>query len=295
MKKVSMIINPVAGKMRVKNTLFDIVQKFSLADYKVTMYITKVRGDATEIVRNIKREECDILVCAGGDGTLNEIISGVISSGENIPIGYIPCGSTNDFAQSMKLSTNILSAVDNIIGGTPSPIDIGVFGDNRYFSYIASFGAFTETSYNTPQQMKNVLGHLAYVIESVKSVANIKPYKIQVTADGKVYSGEYVFGAVSNSTSIGGVLKLGDDIVDVSDGKFEVVLAKLPTNPTELNELIASVVTVNLSSPMLTYFKASSLEIKCEEELDWTLDGEFEKGSGIVSIKNLNKKIQLVK
>ncbi len=295
MKKVALIVNPVAGKMRVKNSFFEIVQKLCDADYDVNIRVTKAKGDAMDIAQSLTSGQCDAVLCAGGDGTLNEVISGIMRSGSELPVGYIPCGSTNDFAQSMKLSTNPVTACEQMIRGTPKPFDIGLFDGKRNFSYIASFGAFTEASYTTSQQMKNALGHFAYLLEGLKSLGNIKPYKVSAVANGKVVSGEYVFGAAANSTSIAGIFKLSPEVVDTNDGKFEVILAKNPQNANELNELIGAVFTANLNSPMLTYFKASKVEFRCEGGISWTLDGEQMDGKSSVVIENLHNAIKLIR
>ena len=294
MKRITLIVNPVAGKMKVKQTMFEIVQRFCYAGYSVSVQITKERGDAMKTAESLTRDTCDTVVCAGGDGTLNEVICGIIRSGSGLDIGYIPCGSTNDFAHSMKLPTSANLACEQIIEGKPTPIDVGLFDGKRSFSYISSFGAFTEASYNTPQNLKNAFGHFAYVIEGFKSLGNIKPYKLSVTANGKTFSGEYVFGAVANSTSIAGVLKLPESSVDISDGLFEVILAKNPQDASELNELVGAVVTANLKSRMLTSFKASKIEIRSEKPLTWTLDGEREDGGCTAVIENLHNKINLI-
>ncbi len=295
MKRITLIVNPVAGKMKVKSGLFDIVQKLCYAGNSVNVCVTRERGDAIEVSAGLTKDNCDIVVCAGGDGTLNEVICGIMRSGSGLDIGYIPCGSTNDFAQSMKIPTNPILACDRIINGEPAPFDVGLFDGRRNFSYISSFGAFTEASYNTPQQMKNAFGHFAYIIESVKSIGNIKPYRVSVVANGKTFSGEYVFGAVANSTSIAGVLKLPDGEVDTSDGLFEVILAKNPQDAAELNELIGAVVTANLRSRMLTVLKASKIEFRSEKPLSWTLDGECEQGGCNVIIENVHNKINLIR
>ena len=295
MKRATLIINPVAGKKRIKSELFSVIQKFNNAGYILTVRMTQGKGEATEIASELTKDHCDLVVCAGGDGTLNEVICGIMRSGSKLPIGYIPCGSTNDFAQSMKLPTNILAACDKIINGKASSFDIGLFGGKRNFSYIASFGAFTETSYNTPQSMKNALGHFAYVLESVKSLANIKPYKVTVKTDDRSVSDNYIFGAVANSTSIAGILKLKPDEVDTNDGVFEVILAKKPKSAAEFNELIGAVFTANLKSPMLDYFKASEIEVIAQDKISWTLDGERMDGAERIVIRNLHDKIKLIR
>ena len=295
MKRATLIINPVAGKLRFKGAMFEIAQRLCDADYDLTVKMTKTKGDAIELASDLREDSCDVVIGAGGDGTLNEVICGIMRSGADIPIGYIPCGSTNDFAQSMNLSINPIAACEQIIKGEAKPFDIGMFAGKRNFSYIASFGAFTETSYTTPQQMKNALGHFAYVLESIKSLGNIKPYNVTTVADGKVVSGEYIFGAVANSTSIAGVLKLKADEVDMNDGKFEVILAKTPKNAQDLNELIGAVITANLSSPMLTYFKASKVEIRSCDKITWTLDGEQMDGADKIIVENIPNRIKLIR
>lgn len=295
MKRATLIINPVAGKMQVKGAFFEIVSKLCEAGYDLKVKMTRGKGDAIEIAASQRQGECDVILCAGGDGTLNEVICGIMRSGSDIPIGYIPCGSTNDFAQSMGISTSPVVACEQIIKGEAKPFDIGLFDKKRNFSYIASFGAFTETSYNTPQQMKNALGHFAYVLESIKSLGNIKPYTVTTVANGKVVSGEYIFGAVANSTSIAGILKLKADEVDMNDGKFEVILAKNPKTAQDLNELIGAVITANLTSPMLTYFKASSVEMRSDDRITWTLDGEQTEGGASIFVENLHNRIKLIR
>lgn len=295
MKRATLIVNPVAGKKRIQSQLFSVVQKFNDAGCIVTVRITKRKGDATEIAAELSRENCDVVMCAGGDGTLNEVICGIMRSGSGLPIGYIPCGSTNDFAQSMKIPTKILDACDMIIKGKAKYFDIGLFGGKRNFSYIASFGAFTETSYNTSQSMKNALGHFAYILESIKCLGNIKTYKVTVEADGRSITGNYIFGAVSNSTSIAGVLKLKPEEVDVTDGIFEVILAKKPKNAAELNELIGAVFSANLKSPMLDCFKTAKVEFISDEKISWTLDGEQMNGAERILIENLHDRIKLIR
>ena len=295
MKRVMLIVNPVAGKMRVKTNFFDIVSKLCAAGMAVEVHITRSRGDAIEIASTLKADRYDAVLCAGGDGTVNEVMCGIIRSGEDIPIGYIPCGSTNDFAQSMNININPISATEQIIEGTPKPIDVGLFDGTRNFSYIASFGAFTEASYSTPQQMKNAIGHFAYLLEGVKSLGNIKPFEMSVCADGKRYIGEYIFGAVANCTSIAGLLKLKRDNVDTNDGLFEVILAKNPQNAAELNDLLGAVLTANLQSPMLTFFKASKVDFSFADGMSWTLDGEEARSDKCVCVENLHARINLIR
>lgn len=295
MKRLTMIVNPVAGTMRIKGSMLEIVKKMCYDGYSVNVVVTKSRGDATKAAAALSKSDCDIVVCAGGDGTLNEVISGIVSADSSLPIGYIPCGSTNDFAQSMKIPTTPEIACELVLKGKAKPFDIGLFCKNRIFSYIASFGAFTESSYSTPQEMKNALGHFAYILQGVKSIGNIKPYRVTIEANNKTIVGDYVFGAVANSTSIAGLVKLDEKVVDTADGMFEIILAKNPKNANELNELVGAVLTGNLKSPMLTCFKSSCIKFKTEEAMPWTLDGEHAHGANEVLIENLHNKIELIR
>ena len=223
MKKVLLIINPKAGKTKVKTSLFDIIDILTEHDMTVTVEITRYGGHARDISTHIP-DEYDMVVCAGGDGTLNEVIAGIIASGKNIPIGYIPAGSTNDFASTLHLSKDMKKAALDIAEGVVRSIDIGLF-KNRYFTYVASFGAFTKASYSTPQEVKNTLGHLAYVLEGMKDLPTIKgEYMKMVCGNGTVYEGEYIFGAIANSTSVGGVISLDSRLVTMNDCKFEITV-----------------------------------------------------------------------
>ena len=221
-KKLLLIVNPVSGRIRISSSLFDIIKVFSDGGFRVTVKMTTARGDATKIVAELG-DQHDVVVLCGGDGTLNEGIMGVLSAGLTVPVGYIPCGTTNDFAASLGIEReNLKQAALNIVNGKAVPIDIGDFGGMRYFTYIASFGAFTGTSYNVPQVNKNMFGHLAYVMEGLKDLPNIKPIFARVTMDGVSMEDEFIFGSVSNATSIGGMVKIDSDKVDFSVRQGEV-------------------------------------------------------------------------
>ena len=293
-KKLLLIINPVAGKMKTKNALFDIVNVFCDHDFDVTVKITKRKGHGKEIAA-LEARDYDIVVCCGGDGTLNEVISGIVSEKIETPIGYIPAGSTNDFANSIGLSGNIKQAAKDIATGSPVKLDIGTF-KGVYFTYIASFGAFTSTSYTTPQATKNLLGHMAYILEGIKDFSSIKPVHIKVEADGKTYEGEYIFGGIANSTSVGGIVKLNKELVDMSDGFFEVVLIKNPKNIININDVIVALAKSEYkNNRSIDYFNASEIKIKTEGTLPWTVDGEYADGSGEFVIKNLKQQLTIIK
>lgn len=293
MKKVLLIVNPTAGKMKSKGAMFEIVSRLCADGWRVTVQTTLYRGHAAELAA-VAGEEHDLCICCGGDGTLNEMISGMMDSEHPIPVGYIPCGTTNDFATSMSIPTTIPEATDNIIKNEPIAIDIGSF-QGRYFTYIASFGAFTATSYNTPQEKKNVLGHLAYVLEGIKDLSSIRPYKMSCLIDGETVEDEYIFGSVSNSTSVAGIVKLSPDLVDMRDGLFEVLLVKCPKNPAELSRVIHGATTSDFSSDMFRFFKTPEITFTMDEAIPWTLDGEYAEGSTSVTAKVHHEAISIRK
>ena len=293
-KNLLLIINPVAGKMKSRNALFDIVKVFTDHDFTVTVKITKRRGHATEIAAE-DGGKYDVVVCCGGDGTLNEVVKGIVGSGLSTPIGYIPAGSTNDFASSIGLSSNIKKAAEAIAVGSPVRLDVGTFRD-AYFTYIASFGAFTSTSYSTPQTTKNALGHIAYIFEGIKDLGSIKPIRIKAESSERTIEGDYIFGGIANSTSVGGIVKLKPELVDMSDGLFEVVLIKNPKNIIELNDIIFALTTSDLGkSKMIDYFNASEVRFTSDGNLPWTVDGEYADGSGSIVVKNLKQRFTLIK
>ena len=293
MKRMLFIVNPCAGKRRVKRFLADILEIFNRAGFRVEVHMTAAQGDAAQIVQE-RAAEHSMVVCAGGDGTLNETITGLLRSGVDIPIGYIPCGSTNDFASSLKLPTNILQAARRIVEGEPVRYDVGQFGD-RYFSYVASFGAFTRASYSTPQSVKNALGHTAYVLEGIQELSQIRKEHIRLEAGGQLIEEDFIFGAISNSTSVGGILTLDPDQVDMGDGEFEVMLVRAPRSLGELSECIQAVRTQKYNCAMMTFFSAKEVVIGSDPKMSWTLDGEREQGHEQVTVTNLHHAIAFMK
>lgn len=289
---VLLIMNPNAGQKRGKRYLADILSLFREYEYRTTVMMTKCRGDAVDIIKQYGKD-ADKIVCIGGDGTFNETVNGVLQSGLDVPIGYIPAGSTNDFANSLKLPKNMVKAAQKVCAGTPQNIDIGRFNE-QYFSYVASFGAFTKTSYTTPQSAKNTLGHLAYLLEGIKDIPNIRPLHLRIETENETFEGEYLFGAISNSTSVGGVLTLDANHVDMNDGKFELLLIKSPSNATELNEIVRALTPQNGTYPSLVTCTASRLQITADATMDWTLDGEHAAGSEHILIENLHSAIRLL-
>ena len=292
MKKLLFVINPCAGTRRVNRLLPELIGLFNAGGCEVTAYVTTKVGDGSEIVRR-RAADFDLVVCAGGDGTFNEAVTGMLRSGAGKPIGYIPCGSTNDFASSLGLPTNIMQAAQRILDGTPTPYDVGRFAD-RYFTYVASFGAFTRASYSTPQNVKNALGHLAYVLEGIQELPQIRKTHARFLLDGQLIEGDYLFGAISNSTSVGGVLTLDPSLVDLQDGKFELLLVKNPRDMVELAECIAALRSQNYDCKTLLFRSFSELTIYPDPEMPWTLDGEKENGHDCVRVENLRHAITMI-
>ena len=293
MKNVLLIVNPVAGKLKSHTSLIDVISELQKGGMCVTVRITEKRGDAAKFAEEADPAVFDVVACFGGDGTLNETISGVIKSGNHISIGYIPAGSTNDFAQSMKLPNDPKLAANIIANGAPHKIDIGLFNNKRNFSYVAAFGIFTATSYNVPQQVKNVWGHTAYILGGVKEIGNIKSYHVRIKLDDREIEGDYIFGAVANSTSIAGIVKLKEDLVDFNDGFFEVGLIKTPKTLVELNNIVHALTTQTYGQGVEIY-KAANITFY-SEGFDWTLDGKKANGSKEVKIECMKSAIDFIK
>lgn len=282
MKKALFILNPHSGKGLIKNHLLEIVDILVKAEYEVTVYPTQGRRDASRVMCE-RRKNYELVVCSGGDGTLDEIVTGMMQSGFKTTIGYIPAGSTNDFANSLKIPSTMKKAADVVVNGTVFSCDVGRFNED-VFVYIAAFGLFTEVSYGTRQEMKNVLGHMAYILEGVKHLQNIKSYHMKVTSvsengDTTTIEGDFIYGMVTNSYSVGGFKSIAGNVfkgkIALDDGLFEVTLIKMPKNPMELNSILAALAIQNIDTEYMYSFKSGRLLIESEQEVAWTLDGEF--------------------
>lgn len=293
MKKLLFILNPVAGQKKANKSLPEIVMLFNQAGYEVITHVTDSSGSATRAVQTLG-PEADLIVCCGGDGTLSETVTGLIRSGLDVPIGYIPAGTTNDFASSLGISSNVLQAARDILEGEPVAYDVGRFG-SRYFSYVASFGAFTKASYLIPQNIKNALGHTAYVLGGITEISQIHPEHIRMEIDGQVVEDDFLFGAICNSTSIGGILTLDPKQVDMGDGLFEVLLVRAARNLEEIAECIRAVQTQKYNCAMITFRSARHIKIQANPEMPWTLDGEREDGHDQVEVENLHHAIRLMR
>lgn len=291
-KRLLLILNPISGKKVGKRHLADVVEQFCRAGYTPTVFVTTARDDARKWTR-VHGGDADLVVCLGGDGTFNEVVAGLLDGGHTTPLGYIPCGSTNDFASSIGLKKTIPAATAAILNGTPHTYDVGAFGE-RYFSYVASFGIFSRASYATPQNVKNALGHLAYVLEGVKELSNVHPWHVRFEVDGRVVEGDYLFGAVSNATSVGGVLTLDPQSVDMNDGLLELLLVKMPRNAVELSDCIVALAEQRYDTDALTFMNGSDFTVTADPTMEWSLDGEWGKGVSDLRIRNLRDAITLV-
>ena len=286
MRKLLLIINPVAGRNQAQADLFKMVRVFSEHDCEVTVYPTRGPQDCTrKVLADAGR--FDLVVCCGGDGTLNEMVSGMMQREDHVPMGYIPLGSTNDFAASLHLPSHVEEAALRCVEGTAFHMDVGSLND-RYFNYIAAFGAFTEASYATPQQIKNALGHLAYILEGIKSLGRLQPIHVRITADGETFEEDYLFGAVTNTVSLGGVLRLDPSRVLLDDGMYELLLVKNPQNPAEAQAMLSALMLQNYDGPLVRMLRASDILFESNHEISWTIDGEF--GGSFSTTHILNNK-----
>lgn len=293
MKKLLLIVNPCSGRAKMRGELLRVTEIFSNADFEVTVYPTKARGDATKRASLISENEYDIIVVCGGDGTLNEVITGLMQAGINCKLGYIPSGTLNEWSSGLNISRNIPQAARDIVNGKEITLDIGKFG-SKYFSYTASFGAFTSASYSAPQEVKNVLGQAAYFFEGIKSLNNIKPVHLKFICDEREVEGDFLFGAVSNSMSVGGIVKFDESAVKLNDGEFEVLLIRKPDNILKLQPLVEGIIHQELDREGMEFFHTKEITVIGGEGLSWTLDGEFAEGSQTVKIQNIHNAINLI-
>lgn len=293
MKRLLFIYNPQAGKGILKAKLADVVDIFVKEGYEVVAYPTQSYQDAYHKMLSCNWEEFDRIVCGGGDGTIDEVVTGMVSRGISIPLGYIPTGTTNDFASSLHIPRDILQAASNAVTGEAFPCDIGRFNDD-VFVYIAAFGLFTDVSYETKQEVKNVLGHLAYVLEGTKRLFNIPSYRMKVTCNGEIVEDEFAFGMVTNSRSVGGFRNMVGKQVVFDDGLFEVTLIKTPKNPIALQEIVAALISEQVNARHMFSFKAERITFESLEEIPWTLDGEFGGNHDRVQIENMKQKLPIV-
>lgn len=293
-KELLLIVNPCSGRAKMHTELLKVIEILSAADFSVTVYPTKFRGDATDYVSTLEGNQFEIVVVCGGDGTLNEVITGLmINKNLNIKLGYIPSGTLNEWSSGLGISRNIETAAKDIVNGVETKLDIGRF-DDKYFSYTASFGAFTSASYSAPQQVKNVLGQAAYFFEGIKSLGGIKPYHLKFTHENGSVEGDFLFGAVSNSLSVGGIVKYDKNTVALNDGQFEVLLIRNPDNILKLQPMIDGILKHDFTKEGMCFFCTKKLTIETEQDVSWTLDGEYAPGKNKMEIENLHNAITFI-
>lgn len=294
MKKMLFIYNPNAGKGLLKAKLSDVLDIMVKAGYEVVVYPTQSYRDAYKRVAKMK-EGYDLVVCSGGDGTLDEVVTGMMKhdKDDRVPIGYIPAGTTNDFASSLHISLDMLEAADVAVHGKPFACDVGKFNKD-IFVYVAAFGLFTDVPYQTDQKLKNALGHAAYVLEGVKRLSNIPSYHIKVTANDRVIEDEFMIGMISNSKSVAGFRSIMGKDVKFDDGEFEVTLIKKPKSLLELQEIITSLLVETFDTKYMYTFKAKEIKLESKEEIPWTLDGEFGGQHDEVQIVNKKQALKIM-
>ena len=291
-KNLLFIFFSYAGKGEIRSKAVRILQLFSSAGYDVLVSPTSRAGEIPEIIQR-RANGVDLVVCCGGDGTLNETVTGLMKLDPRPPLGYLPAGTVNDFASSLGISKDLEGAAQAVLSGSPVDVDIGRFGE-QYFTYVAAFGAFTEVSYQTPQQSKNVFGRTAYVLEGLKRLTSLKSYQASIEYDSGTCQGDYLFGMISNSSSVGGLKLLDDAQISMNDGMFEVILIQKPDSLTEMQQVINAVLLHDYSSPLITAFRTSNLTVSCENETPWTLDGEFGGAPEKVEIENLHLALRVI-
>lgn len=290
-KRMLFVYNPRAGKGKIAASLSEIINIFSRNHYEIIIHATQYARDAYEKTKEYA-DQVDLIVCSGGDGTLDEVVTGLVDVDKDIPVGYIPAGSTNDFASSLFMPKNMLTIADMITKEVSYRCDIGKF-NNQTFAYIAAFGLFTDVSYDTDQDLKNILGHAAYLLEGAKRLFDIKHYFMKIESEEVTTEGNFIYGMVSNSRSIGGFKNLTGQHVDMNDGLFEVTLIRQPKNALEMNEIVTALVTQEDNTDMIYTFKTQKLTITTDESVPWTLDGEFGGNISNVVIENKYKALNL--
>lgn len=291
-KRMLFVYNPHAGKARIRSNLLDIIDVFVKAGYEVTVYPTQQHGDATKAVTE-RDGSYSMVACSGGDGTLNEVISGMMQSEKKLPIGYVPAGSTNDFAASLSIPGNMLSAANVIVSGKGIPCDIGSF-NKEYFVYVAAFGLFTDVAYETDQNLKNALGHFAYVMEGARRIGAIQSYHMRIKYNDEEIEDDFAFGMITNSKSVGGVKNITGRSVKLDDGLFEVTLVKTPSQLMELQEILIALMSGKGDMKNVRSFKTDHLIFNADQDVAWTLDGEFGGSLRYVEITNNNRAVEMI-
>lgn len=291
-KKLLFVFNPKAGKGLIRNSLVDIIDIFNKHGYEVITHVTQAPRDAYEMVLRYE-SSVDMIICSGGDGTLDEVVTGIMEKDSRTPVGYIPAGSTNDFANSLFMPKSMTASAENIMEEVIYKCDVGRLNDQT-FVYVAAFGIFTDVSYLTSQDMKNAFGHAAYIMEGVKSLFDVKAYHIKVEAGEHSVEGEFIYGMVSNSRLVGGFKHLTGKDIDMDDGLFEVTLIRKPENPLEIQKIMSGLLTQEETADLFYTFKTERIRIVSDEPLPWTLDGEYGGDHAEAVIENKHKALNLL-
>ena len=291
-RKMLFIYNPRAGRGMIRSSLSYILEEFNNHNIDITIRPTTQAGDATNITRKYG-QEYDMIVCSGGDGTLDEVVTGMMRGKFKMPVGYIPAGSTNDFASSLGIPTQMRQAAASIAKGSVFSCDVGRLNKDEYFIYVAAFGVFTEVAYKTSQDMKNMLGHLAYLLEGMKALSTLKSWKIKYSSKEASGEGDFLYGMITNSNSVGGFKGITGGDVTLNDGLFEVTLIRMPDNIIDW-PMILSALTTGASHEKIVSFKTSKLTIECEEELPWTTDGEYGGSYSKVIVRNIPEALPII-
>lgn len=277
--KFSVIVNPNAGRQQREDSMEAVKEILAGSGARVELIETHSAREGREAVGAAVKDAADCLVCCGGDGTLSDTINWMLDANGSLPLGYIPAGTTNDFAASLGLSKDPAEAARQILSSPARPLDLGFLGE-RSFIYTASFGAFAEASYSADPNLKHALGHLAYVIEGVKELPTIRPHRVRVeTAEGQVFEDEFIFGSVTNSLSLGGVLRLDPAQVDLADGRFELLLVRNPRTLNDFNRMIFSLVSGRYDEGEILFTHTAGARFTFDEPMDWSLDGEYASGT----------------
>ncbi|MBQ1554070.1 MAG: diacylglycerol kinase family lipid kinase [Clostridia bacterium] len=296
-KNIMLIVNPCAGRRWGEKHSESVAEWFREGGAECSLYFTDKRGDGTEFVCR-DGDRFDIIACMGGDGTLNEVINGMLKSHLDTPLGYIPTGSTNDFAASMQLASQPEQAVRDILACCTEAIDAGRFtGKERsYFGYVASFGAFTATSYRTPQPMKNRWGRLSYFLEGIRDLGDIRAEHKIVYTDGQTFEGDYLFGAFSNSRRIGGLVQYSENDVDVSDEQLEMLLIRKPACFSDLYAMLHSLAHSSYEgNPYIDFCRSDRFVVESDSATQWSLDGEYADSERETVISCIKHKINFIR
>ena len=293
-RRALLVVNPKAGSTKGESVLAPCIAALSEGGWETMAFTTTCRGDATQIAADYGAD-CELLVCSGGDGTMNEVVRGVmrLEKEQRPAIGYIPLGSTNDFAVALRLPKRMDQMIDTAVNGVERVIDVGCF-NGRHYAYLASFGAFTDMSYSTPQEAKNAFGFLAYLGSGMNSLANIRPMHMTITVEGRLIDGDYAFGAVSNTSCVAGLINYRNAAIDLNDGLFEVILIKYPENPIEIGRIAHAITAGDFDCDLITHFRCSELSFAFDDPVPWILDGELADAGHEVNIQNIHSAVKVM-